>query len=266
MFISGESLDDISNNMNLELDLVFEWMNNNRLSFNISKTNYMIMSSHGKRYDPGDGKINIYGCGIDQVQTTKCLGLNIDEHLTWKSHIDYISQKISKGIGILLRARKALQVDSLITLYNSIIKPYFTYCITLWGNTFKTHLNKLVILQKKIIRLITFSDYRAHTQPLFLKLKFLTVKELYTYFSVIHIFKCIKCLYPSMFWKSFILNRSQRYPFNIQQLFYNKNMCKCSLRFCGPAIWNKLSKCIKEINSIYTFKKKVKTLLLSNID
>ena len=58
-----------------------------------------------------------------------------DDKLTWNCHIDYICSKVSKLIGILTRARNILPIYSLITLYNSLLNPYFTYCINICGNT-----------------------------------------------------------------------------------------------------------------------------------
>ena len=84
------------------------------------------------------------------VKSTKFLGVIIDANLTWKDHIDYISTKISKNIGIIKKARKLFDNKTLLTLYYSFIFPYFNYCIHLWGSTFESHLNKLIVLQKKL--------------------------------------------------------------------------------------------------------------------
>ena len=72
------------------------------------------------------------------------------------SFIDYICSKVSKLMGILIRARKILQICSHIPLYNSLLNLYFTHSINIWGNSFKTHLKRIEILQKKIIIIITF--------------------------------------------------------------------------------------------------------------
>ena len=122
----------------------------------------------------------------------------LDDELSWKLHINHICNKVSKAIGILVKARRILGIDSLVTLYNTLIKRYFSYCITLWGNIFKTHLKKLEILQKKIVRLLSFSDYNAHTMPLFRRLNLMTLNEMYKYFSGIHIYKCINHFTPTI--------------------------------------------------------------------
>ncbi len=105
---------------------VSDWLKINMLSLNVSKTNYMIMCSRGKKFADFECNINVDGKLIDRVTQCKFLGLIVDDKLTWKYHADYICNKVSKLIGILIRARKILSVSSLNTLYNSLINPYFT--------------------------------------------------------------------------------------------------------------------------------------------
>ena len=72
---------------------------------------------------------------IDFVTQTKFLGVILDQHLTFESHVQYIKRKIVRAIGILYKARKYLKESSMKALYYAFIYPYFTYCITVWGNT-----------------------------------------------------------------------------------------------------------------------------------
>ena len=71
------------------------------------------------------------------------------------------------------------------------------------AHTHKTYLTKLFISQKKMIRIITFSDYYAHTNPLFTKLKLLKLCEIYSYFMCICIYKYINSQLPSNIFDAF---------------------------------------------------------------
>ena len=62
--------------------------------------------------------ISIDGCKIDETDHTKFL---IDSELTWKNHISYITEKITKGIGVITKARKTLDKNTLISLYYAFI-------------------------------------------------------------------------------------------------------------------------------------------------
>ena len=83
---------------------------------------------------------------------------------------------------MLVRARQLLYGESLVTIYNALIKPHFMYCITAWGNTYKTNLTRLHLMQKKIIRVLTRSELYAHTEPLFNKLHMMNIFEMHAYF------------------------------------------------------------------------------------
>ena len=105
----------------------------------------------------------------------------IDNKLSWKDHITYISGKIARGIGIILKARKYLLKESLISLYYSFIYPYMIYCNHVWGLACKTHLDCLINLQKRVIRIIAGVHPTTHTEPLFQKLNLLKCEDINKY-------------------------------------------------------------------------------------
>ena len=264
IFIKGKSLVDISQTMSTEMIKVTEWLKNNMLTLNLSKTNCMVMTSRGKRYNDKECNIIVDNVTIEVVTNCKFLGVVLDDKFTWKLHINHVTNKVSKGLGILLKARKILDKESLITLYNALIKPYFTYGLTIWGNTFKSHLKKLETLQKKIMRIINFSDYTAHTAPLFRKMKIMTTTQLYEYFSGIHIYKCVNHILPKLFWNDFTLSKTKRKPLNLQSKFYSKKICTISIRFSGPKLWNKLPMKIQNAKSISSFKYNLRKYICTN--
>ena len=92
----------------------------------------------------------------------------IDEKLKWKCHINYVSGKISRGIGVILKARKLLNRDSLITLYHSFIYPYYTYCNHVWGATYASNIKNLILLQKNVSELFVMLNQEI-IQKFFLK-------------------------------------------------------------------------------------------------
>ena len=77
----------------MELEHLNVWFALNKLSLNVSKTNYMVFTN---KILLGDAKIVINNHDVERVQTTKFLGVIIDEKLTWKYHIAHISGKINK--------------------------------------------------------------------------------------------------------------------------------------------------------------------------
>ena len=133
--------------MNKELQKLNTWLTGNKLSLNISKTHYMVFDRGKEKKDQESLYLNTIL--IERVKFTKFLGVIIDEKLTWTHHISYIKNKISKGFGIILRARKFFNKSALLKLYNSFVLPYLIYCVEIWGNASEIHILPIITLQKK---------------------------------------------------------------------------------------------------------------------
>jgi len=127
-FTSHKSLDTLFQIANHELNKLSNWFKANRLSLNLEKTNYIIFTSHRKSIPPHNQKLLIEDTPITLVRSVKFLGVYIDEHLTWKDHINKISLKIAKNIGIISRISYLLPINILINLYYALVYPYFSYC------------------------------------------------------------------------------------------------------------------------------------------
>ena len=112
----------------MEMPKVVEWSKSNKLQINVDKTVAMLFHTRQKRVNIDENSIVIDGNIIPFTTNTKFLGINIDNNLTWKAHIDYITTKISKGVGVLFRLSKELSYDILILIYSTMLLPYLTYC------------------------------------------------------------------------------------------------------------------------------------------
>ena len=147
ILFEGHNIDSIVTSLNYELGKLIIWLNANKLSINVSKTHYMLFHRARRKGDHKDFILNNYI--LQQVHFTKILGIIIDDKLKWTNHISYIKNKIAKGMGILLKARKVLKIKVLLQLYNAFVFPYLIYCSEVWGNASDIHLQPLIILQKK---------------------------------------------------------------------------------------------------------------------
>ena len=93
----------------------------------------------------------------------------------------YISGKISREMGIIINSRKFLYKQTLLNLYYSFIYLYFIYCNQVWGNTYKTYLQNLTLLQKIIIRGISDVHPLTHTDPLFMQFDILKFAHIHSF-------------------------------------------------------------------------------------
>ena len=151
--------------LNCELAKLTEWLNANKLSINVSKSHYMVFHRSRRKIIKGD--ILLDTTILSQVTFTKFLGVIRDDKLKWTHHISYLKNTISKGMGIILKARKVLKKKVLLQLYYSFVTPYLIYCLEIWGNASDIHLQPLITTQKKLLELLLFSSYCSHTNILF---------------------------------------------------------------------------------------------------
>ena len=161
-----------------ELFNVQKWCYANKVTINLSKSNYMIIKSK-RRSVQVKGDLKLAGCTLLKVDKASFVGLQIDEHLTWTEHIKVINKTIRSKVGILFRLRNFVPQKILLLLYKSLIQPHLMYGIEVWGSTYKTNLNCVFLTKKMAMRAITFSPRGTHSEPLFQKLKNLNVYKLH---------------------------------------------------------------------------------------
>ena len=265
MFTTGKDFEILCNQINEDLQAIQEWLNYNKLSLNVLKTHYMIFTPRNKRVNDID--IKIYGTKIQRVYFTKFLGVQIDAHLTWKYHIDYTCSKLSKCVGILAKARKELCKSSLINLYYSFAYPYLIYCNHVWGNNYTTSLEKLLLVQKKIIRIITCSPFRAHTEPLIVANRILNVYDISSYISGILMYECMCDNVPSSLHDFFQTNsdvhsHATRYASDIHVPYGRLDVRRFSFKISGANLWNSLPEFLKRSNNNHLFKRNLRNYLI----
>ena len=153
-------------------------------------------------------------------------------------------------------------------LYNSLILSYITYGNIVWASCSKTKVKEIYLLQKKAIRVCTNSDYLAHCNPLFFKLKTLKIEDINNLQVAIFMYKLKNNLPPCTFHDLFTLNKSvHNYPTRNSQNYHLTNpkviIAKKSIRHYGPDVWNALPAATKLCNTLYSFKATIKRQLLS---
>ena len=173
--VKNMNMEEISANINNELDSISEWLSINKLSLNVKKTKFMLFHFHQRNVNSFTLKLAINSEPIERVKEFNFLGLTIDEHLSWTPHIQKISNKISRTIAIMCRLKRFLPTRILKLMYTSLILPYIQFSILTWG----FRIGRIEKLQKRAIRTIANSKYNAHTDPLFRRLNLLKVKDIF---------------------------------------------------------------------------------------
>ena len=246
IFSNDTSSLEIDDNINLELNKISTWLDANKLSLNVGKTKFMVFRQPQKKFRIP--KIKMKNIQIDHVNNFNFLGIIIDSHLNWNSHIEKISSKISRSLGILNKLKRILPIDPKLKIYNSIILSHINYGILTWG--FKC--SKLKTIQKKAVRIITCSKFNAHTDPLFKHMGLLKVEDIFMIAKIKFYFKYLNKVLPTNLQNLPLLLNMNIHPHNTRQsgnLFmhrYDHFFAKQSLRFDLPKTINELPSNIRD--------------------
>ena len=137
---------------------------------------------------------------IERQKVSKFLGVLIDEKLSWKQHINDVSTKISKSIGILFKFRGIVKQPLLKQLYLSFIHYiHLNYVNTAWESTYKSKLEGLYGNQKHAACIINFKDIFVHVQPLLHEKKALDIFQINLFHITSFMFECKKKIAPAIF-------------------------------------------------------------------
>ena len=180
LLFSDKSPNVIKKTMNKELALLFDWLCANRLSLNVGKTEFIIFRPPKMKLE-NRVVLTLNHKQIFESRKIKYLGLLMDDRLTWKFHINELCKKLNRSVGMLFKLRHLCPSSVLKSLYFSIFNSHMTYGLPVWGNTDKIYTEKINLLQKKAIRAITFSDFRAPSLPILKDLEILSFYDLYQY-------------------------------------------------------------------------------------
>ena len=108
-------------------------------------------------------------CGkrLYPTKSVKYLGVKIDTNLTWQHcYVNDLSIKLNIANALPFKMRKYVTPKILRSIYSAIFDSYLSYCCLVWAQNFGT-IQRIVILQKKAIRIINFQPRNFHTGPLF---------------------------------------------------------------------------------------------------
>ena len=267
LFQSGPNIADLEKTVNIELNKIYTWLCENKLSLNLEKTNYMIFGPHNT--NPIRPIIKIKNKTITFIDNSiKFLGIQMDKHFTWNNHVLGICKKVAKSLFTLNKVKKYLPSNIMLTLYYTLVHSHLNYGIIAWGNS--KFITKLFQLQKKAIRITANKTYLSHTDPLFKSLSILKITDLYKLHMALFAHDYIHQKLPDSFQnfyqdpRDIILNTRYNKTNHLYTKTARTNFSKYSAYNMIASTWNNLNNELKIINKRGSFKQKLKSIILEN--
>ena len=133
--------------VNTDLKHLVNWLNANKISLNVKKTEMVIFKSNLKKFE-GDLKIKLCGKRLYPTESVKYLGVKIDTTLNWQYHVNDLSMKLNRANALLFKMRKYFSLKILKSIYFAIFDSYLSYCCLAWAQNRST-IQRILILRKK---------------------------------------------------------------------------------------------------------------------
>ena len=273
IYCESKDLSNLLKIVNKELRSIKRWLDANKLSLNIDKTNYIIFHSSSRNV-PSDSTIKIGKKQIKRVKFVKFLGLLLDEHLSWKYHLSELSKKLARTCGIFFKIRNLLPLDVLLCLYNALFLSFLQYGLIVWGQTFASYIDPIFKLQKKAVRAISFQPRLSPSFPIFKDLKLLKLSEIFELRLLTFVYDSVNKTSPCCF-HDFFLFSSSVHQYSTRQAsqgdlyLYRMNSLQYglkSIRYLGAKLWNTLPVDLRNAPSKVSFKKQLKLHLLNTVN
>lgn len=171
LVLARDNAQDLSSQMLSSTNKAIQYCLQNNLAINPSKTVHMNFS---RKHDPVSGSTD-----TPQEKQAKLLGITIDCQLTWTAHIINLCKTLSKGVFVVRRMKWIGGPEAARTAYFALVESHLRYGIAVWGGTSVNNLNKVLILQKRAIRILADLNPQDSCREAFKSLKILTIVGLY---------------------------------------------------------------------------------------
>ena len=165
---SDSDLKHLETKINSDLAALTSWLKANKISLNITKTEVLLFRSRNKSITH-EFNLKIDDHDLKFSTHVKYLGILIDEFLAWNYQFEQLASKLSRANGIMAKLRHFVPQPVLKTIYYAIFHSHLSYASIVWGQSLSQN-SRIGKLQKKCLRIISFSNFNAETQPLFANL------------------------------------------------------------------------------------------------
>lgn len=162
VYMSGSDIKILCSEVCDELCKIDDWLKSNRLSLNVDKTCYMILTHNS--YEIGECSIKIRDTALNHVRSTKFLGITIDDRLSYNDHLTILTRQLSRVRGILFKLSNIVPAIILRKLYYALFFSRLVYGCSVWGGCGITNTNKIRSINKSAIGVVTknLPNFVAH--------------------------------------------------------------------------------------------------------
>ena len=175
-------------------------------SLNETKTELIIFRSPWKhlQHEP-DIRINNYKLKLHS--DIKYLGILVDK-VSWNKETDDICTKLARANGILSKLHHFVSKKTCVSVCFSLFYSHVLHGCLVWSCSTRRNIDQIIKLQKRCIRIITYSEFTEHAGPLFSEIKLLKVEDIFSLTKLLFMFDFVNKNVPEELKTIFVINRS----------------------------------------------------------
>ena len=273
IFVSGKTADEVYRKANSLLVDISKYMVLNQLHINASKSCYIHFKPNLSRAQQTCARAKVFDRNhclylgeskLLRVESTKFLGVVIDEQLNWEPHFNYLESKLNSCLVTIKRIKSYIPKCEYKNIYNALFMSHLTYCTSCWGGVPDYKLSRIFAIQKRCIRLLfgktltsdheefyqtcarvrTINEHREekafcleHTKPLFNEHSIMSLGNLYVYHTFMQIFKILKTSTPISA-RELITFLPKNEKFTLMLPLVKLNVSQQNFTFKASKIWN----------------------------
>ena len=255
LITSGKSSVEIETITYIELANIQQWFQENGLVLNTGKSSYVLFKNKNK---PDIEPCVLMGDEVlERAESAMFLGISVDEALTWSSHVEQLCKRLSSSIFLLRTMRSYCDTALLTSLYHSLFVSLARYGILNWGGGPAFNLHRVLLLQKRAVRILGGLRRRESCRQIFKDFKLLTVASMYILDAVTYVVKN-KVGQTAHEVTGRVTRQAQDYfvePYRLTSSRYNP-------QHAGQYLFNHLPDSLKKLKNEKSFYKELKNYLV----
>ena len=163
LFTNDRNIDAVKEKASNLFEKIFPWCVANQLSINSEKTNFVLFHAKNKPIPENFDCIHTTFITLNRVKCVQYLGLMIDENLYWHMHVEHVYNSLVKYFGIFNHVKTIISKKIARQLYFAFIHSRIKYGIEVFGDCANEYLQKLQVIQNKLLKLLLNFDRRTST-------------------------------------------------------------------------------------------------------
>ena len=272
VFYECKTVNDITCKGSEIMTQLNEWFKANKLTLNSEKSNFIIFRSRQNKITNLPEQISFQNSSINRSISAKYLGVMLDEHLLWNQQITDICNKLKRYFKLFYSIRNLINTEQVKIIYYAFIYSRIKYGISIFGFTHSNKLDRMQVLQNKLLKVLLSKNYRYSTNQLHNELKILKVRDIAKLDALTFIHSYFNNKLPMIFNNYFQLvseihNRNtRRSEREIYIQTYKTETGISMIKGIGARLWNETDNNTKYIKNVKAFRKAIISDILDYSD